>query len=125
MKLPAQGWYHDPYALHEDRYFSAGRPTKLVRDGATEAYADVPDEPLPIGELVPAADSSDDDVRADDLRRADDGDDGLSIAARERRAAFDAFDQRCLAPVSPRARSRRSRKKTLLADATDSESPLS
>jgi hypothetical protein len=36
-----QGWYPDPFGLHEQRYFSSGRPTKLVRDGRVEAY----DEP--------------------------------------------------------------------------------
>jgi hypothetical protein len=30
--MKAQGWYRDPYLVHEDRYFSDGQPTKLVRD---------------------------------------------------------------------------------------------
>jgi hypothetical protein len=45
-----QGWHADPFGLHEIRYFSAGRPTKLVRDGRVESY----DEP-PAEEYTPAA----------------------------------------------------------------------
>ena len=39
-----QGWHADPFGLHEIRYFSAGRPTKLVRDGRVEAYDEPPAE---------------------------------------------------------------------------------
>ncbi len=44
-----QGWHADPFGLHEQRYFSAGIPTKLVRDGNAESY----DEP-PTDEWSPA-----------------------------------------------------------------------
>jgi hypothetical protein len=37
-----QGWHADPFGLHEARYFSAGHPTKLVRDGGTECYDEPP-----------------------------------------------------------------------------------
>ena len=37
-----QGWGEDPFGLHEQRYFSAGRPTKLVRDGHVESYDEPP-----------------------------------------------------------------------------------
>jgi len=37
-----QGWSADPFGAHEVRYFSAGRPTKLVRDGRVESYDDPP-----------------------------------------------------------------------------------
>lgn len=53
MTGPAQGWYHDPYGVHQHRYFSAGEPTKLVRDLGQESYDPPPDEPLPDGELIP------------------------------------------------------------------------
>jgi hypothetical protein len=33
-----QGWYQDPFGTHELRYYSAGRPTRLVRDGGHEFY---------------------------------------------------------------------------------------
>jgi len=49
----AQGWYRDPYRVHEDRHMSAGLPTKLVRDGGCESYDVPPDRPLPEGDLVP------------------------------------------------------------------------
>lgn len=37
-----QGWSADPFRLHEQRYFSAGQPTKLVRDGGVESYDEPP-----------------------------------------------------------------------------------
>lgn len=40
----AEGWYRDPFGKHDDRWFSAGRPTKLVRDGGVESH-DPPPEP--------------------------------------------------------------------------------
>jgi hypothetical protein len=49
-----QGWYPDPFGLHEKRYISAGRPTKLVRDGQVDSY----DEP-PSSAYVPAAEAAD------------------------------------------------------------------
>jgi hypothetical protein len=42
-----QGWCEDPFQLHEARYFSAGRPTKLVRDGDVESYDQPPGEGVP------------------------------------------------------------------------------
>jgi hypothetical protein len=42
MDLPAEGWYKDPYEQHEDRWFSGGLPTKLVRDAGAESYAEPP-----------------------------------------------------------------------------------
>jgi hypothetical protein len=37
-----QGWYDDPFRLHEARYFSGGRPTNLVRDGDKDSYDEPP-----------------------------------------------------------------------------------
>ena len=37
-----QGWYPDPYERHEDRWFSGGKPTRLVRDQGTESYDEPP-----------------------------------------------------------------------------------
>jgi hypothetical protein len=51
--MRAQGWYRDPYGMHEDRYFSAGTPTKLVRDDGQESYDSPPDRPLSDGDLIP------------------------------------------------------------------------
>jgi hypothetical protein len=57
-----QGWSADPFRLHEERYFSSGRPTKLVRDGKVESYEDPPADEVPDDEAeaegygpVPAA----------------------------------------------------------------------
>ena len=77
--LPAEGWYRDPFGLHEDRWMSQGRPTKLVRDGATESYDPPPDRPLP-AELVPVtADSGAADGSG--LRRS--GDSGRDTSSSE------------------------------------------
>jgi len=40
-----QGWQADPFGRHEQRYFSLGQPTKLVRDGRVECY-DPPPSPV-------------------------------------------------------------------------------
>ena len=67
--MKAQGWYRDPYKVHEDRYFSDGQPTKLVRDGGEQSY-DPPPPGAPQGELVevPGSEGS----NSTDMRRADD-----------------------------------------------------
>jgi hypothetical protein len=49
-----QGWHADPFGLHEQRYFSAGEPTKLVRDGDVESYDSIPGQESPPDE-EPAA----------------------------------------------------------------------
>ncbi len=50
-----QGWHADPFGLHETRYFSAGHPTKLVRDGRMEAYDEPPAEGAASGTSAGAA----------------------------------------------------------------------
>ena len=59
---PAEGWYRDPFAIHEDRWMSQGRPTKLVRDGGTESYDPPPGLPLPdvLEPVTPDGDASGD-----------------------------------------------------------------
>jgi len=71
--MRAQGWYRDPYNVHEDRYFSDGQPTKLVRDGGAQSYDPPPPGP-PEAELVevPHGERSD----GTDMRRADDSKSG-------------------------------------------------
>jgi hypothetical protein len=102
-----QGWYRDPYHRHEDRYFSAGQATKLVRDGGQECYDEPPDQPYGRADLVavPEAEgdlSGRDLLRADqaerrgagDMRRADDASLDPPYSADEaKRRAFDQFDQ--------------------------------
>jgi hypothetical protein len=47
----AEGWCRDPYLVHDDRWYSDGQPTKLVRDGGAESYDPPPPGP-PKTELV-------------------------------------------------------------------------
>jgi hypothetical protein len=65
----AEGWYRDPYGLHDDRWFSDGRPTNLVRDQGIESHDEPPKGPPPPLESI--AEIEVDDGR--DLLRADDG----------------------------------------------------
>jgi hypothetical protein len=65
--VPAQGWYRDPFGLHEDRYFSEGWPTKLVRDRGVESFDLPPDRDFSPADLVPAP-SRDRSVRHDFAR---------------------------------------------------------
>jgi hypothetical protein len=69
----AEGWYLDPYGLHEQRWFSDGTPTILVRDAGVEARDEPPPYPPP-EPLVPVelTDSGADDlIRADELQRVE------------------------------------------------------
>src|SRR5215469_2954976 len=68
LAVHAEGWYRDPYEIHGDRWFSDGRPTRLVRDQGVESYDEPPpgEPPLP---LVPVAEKQDSD--GSDLLRAD------------------------------------------------------
>ena len=45
--MEAEGWYLDPYQLHNERWFSAGEPTSLVRDHGVESRDEPPDRPCP------------------------------------------------------------------------------
>ena len=81
----AEGWYRDPFAIHEDRWMSQGQPTKLVRDGRTESYDPPPDLPLP-ATLVPV--DQDSGAAADSSGEA--GQESGYSDRRARRAAFDA-----------------------------------
>ena len=40
-----EGWCTDPYAQHEARWLSDGKPTKLVRDGGVTSYDGPPAGP--------------------------------------------------------------------------------
>jgi hypothetical protein len=50
----AQGWFQDPFGIHQDRWYSQGVPSNLVRDGTVESHDDPPQAVDP-GPLVPAA----------------------------------------------------------------------
>jgi hypothetical protein len=63
-----EGWYVDPYGVHEARWISAGRPTSLVRDAGVEAQ-DPPSSDAFDGPLQELDDSQ--VTGGDDLLRAD------------------------------------------------------
>lgn len=65
----AEGWYEDPYHLHQHRWFSAGNPTSLVKDDGVEAQDAPPDEPPTEPLLRSVSDSTVSD--GGDLHRAD------------------------------------------------------
>jgi len=67
MGLPLEGWYTDPYALHDARWMSEGRPTALVRDGDIENQDPAPDGPFTVTPIRLGLNGS-----PSDLRRADD-----------------------------------------------------
>jgi hypothetical protein len=69
--MKAEGWFEDPYRIHEDRWYSDGTPTALVRDAGAEAKDPPPSQKAPSGPLVRSG--PDEASRGpDDLRRADD-----------------------------------------------------
>lgn len=80
----AEGWYRDPYGIHQDRWFSAGTPTSLVRDGDAEGRDDPPAyaPPVPLEEIP-----DNDPFPEDALRRADDAE--VSADQGDRPEAFD------------------------------------
>jgi hypothetical protein len=41
--VAAEGWFRDPFALHDARWFSDGSPTDLVRDGSSDSSDPPPD----------------------------------------------------------------------------------
>jgi len=76
-----EGWFVDPFHLHEDRWISAGRPSDLVRDHGNESRSAPPDLPMPtpLVRVTPAANGS-----AQDVMRAD----GAQLGPRPARADY-------------------------------------
>jgi hypothetical protein len=85
----AEGWYLDPYGLHEQRWFSAGKPSRLVRDDLVEANDPPPSQPFD-GPLTPAPTESA-SASGTDLRRADEAEDAGPTAYSD--AAMNAWGQ--------------------------------
>ena len=67
MDETLEGWYTDPYELHEARWMSQGTPTPLVRVGGVESHDPAPDGPFKVAPLRLGEGGS-----PSDLRRADD-----------------------------------------------------
>jgi hypothetical protein len=64
-----EGWYTDPFRVHDHRWFSDGAPTALVRDKGTTAKDPPPETPyLEEPGLIDSLPSQ----ARDDLRRGDD-----------------------------------------------------
>jgi len=86
-----EGWFTDPYGLHEARWLSVGRATKLVRDAGVEAYDDPPDGP-PTVEAVRIEDDAPAATYGDDLKRVDDPGDRRDGTDQAIRGVWDAMD---------------------------------
>jgi len=100
---PPQGWYVDPFGIHEQRWISQGRPTALVRDGRAESQDPPPDRPLPEGPLVPGTLGPPLARPSDDLLRAGDRGDAPALDPQNQ---FDFFGNPALPgtigiPVEP------------------------
>jgi hypothetical protein len=83
-----EGWYTDPFGLHQARWMSAGVPTKLVRDGDEESYDDPPDA---VPTVTPTRIEADPVGDSSDLRRADDPDGGVSLHQRMEEAGEESW----------------------------------
>jgi hypothetical protein len=71
--MAEEGWYSDPYRLHEHRWFSDGTPTALVSDGRTTSQDPPPATPyLEEPTLIEPSPS----IGADDLRRGGEAENG-------------------------------------------------
>ncbi len=87
--MDSQGWYGDPFEAHEARWFSAGAPTALVRDGELEK-TDPPPADSWDGPLTPVPDE--DLEGGSDLQRSGEWDRHLSLGgSADGFAAADAF----------------------------------
>jgi hypothetical protein len=79
MDPKEEGWCTDPYDRHEQRWFSDGKPTKLVRDKDVTSYDPPPGSPpnhLPQEIDTPSNGGPADLRRADDAERAPEMDRG-------------------------------------------------
>jgi hypothetical protein len=85
-----EGWFTDPYGIHEARWLSQGTPTKLVRDGDAKGY-DAPPEGPPT--RAPERLQHEPVSHGADLRRADDVERREYDAKAGARAAQDVFDR--------------------------------
>jgi hypothetical protein len=85
--MSAEGWYVDPFGLHEARWISDGTPTGLVRDGDLESKDPPPDIPF-TGPLEALAESAVAD--GGDLRRADSAE-ASSVESDDGEAVWNAF----------------------------------
>ena len=45
--MQLQGWHRDPFGNHDERWFSEGQLTNIVRDHGIESYDEPPQDRLP------------------------------------------------------------------------------
>jgi hypothetical protein len=88
--MEEEGWYVDPYGVHEARWISAGTPTALVRDGDVELQDPPPTTPY-VGQLAELPQTV--PIEADDLLRADDADSKTFDPDSEVEAVWDVFGE--------------------------------
>ena len=84
--MTEEGWYLDPFGLHEDRWISEGTATDLVRDHGVESY-DAPPKTAMQRPLTHVAETDAHD--GEELLRVD----HLVASPDYKRAANDAWDQ--------------------------------
>jgi hypothetical protein len=72
--MNVKGWNHNPYRLHDSRWFSNGTPKPLVCDDGVESQDPPPNTPFTgqLEPLVETAPTNGDDLRRDDSEDADD-----------------------------------------------------
>jgi hypothetical protein len=90
-----EGWYRDPFGLHDARWISDGVPTDLVRDDGVESRDEAPGVLFP--EMLVEADDMSRRAGDGDVRRADDGANGsepYSARTAVESALTDPFAQR-------------------------------
>ena len=88
--MTEEGWYVDPYGLHDDRWISDGAPTALVRDGGVESQGPPPGAPY-TGPLERVEETP--PGHGEDLLRADSAEHGKPFDPKaEETAAWEAFD---------------------------------
>jgi len=68
-----EGWYVDPYRLHDARWFSDGTPTALVRDKGATSHDPPPNTPYMIQPVAISDPGSSADDNSDESRDSNDG----------------------------------------------------
>jgi hypothetical protein len=75
--MKEEGWFQDPFGVHQDRWISDGHPTALVRDNGVESHDPPPSgpddvRPSLVRSVAPSASGPDDLRRADESAAASD-----------------------------------------------------
>lgn len=67
--MAEEGWYSDPYGIHEARWFSDGSPTALVRDHGTTSKDPTPMTPYVVDPVL--IEAAPDELRRDGAEEVD------------------------------------------------------